>query len=69
MEDRPRRYLDEPLLTQRLALQQARTSLKQLAQDPELPLPLRETCARMFRRLGQVAETLRQEAEKRRHEP
>jgi len=69
MEARPRRYLDESLLTQRLALQQACVSLKQLAQDPEFPLAMRETCARMFRCLGQFAETLRQEAEKRRHEP
>jgi hypothetical protein len=66
MDERPRRYLDEPLLMQRLALEQARDSLKQLAQDPALPLPMREACARMFRRLGQFAE--RQEAEERRRQ-
>jgi hypothetical protein len=69
MADSPRRFLDEPFLTHSLALEQARESLKQLAQDPELPLPMREACARMFRRLGQFAATLRQEAEQRRREP
>ena len=69
MADRPCRYLDEPLLVPRLALQQARESLKQLAQDSALPLPMREACAQMFRRLGQFTESLREEAEKRRGEP
>ena len=54
-----RRYLDEPWLAQRLALEHARASLRQLAQDEQLPLPMREACARMFRRLGQFMEALR----------
>ena len=68
MDERPRRYLDEPYLTQSLALEQARASLKQLAQDAALPLPMREACARMFRRLGEFAATLRQEADRQRRE-
>jgi hypothetical protein len=64
-----RRYLDEPHLAQQLALARARQSLRQVAQDDQLPLPMREACARMFRRLGQFAQTLRQEAEQRRQEP
>ena len=54
-----RRYLDEPWLTQRLALERARHSLRQLAQDAQLPLPMRSSCARMFRALGRHVETLR----------
>jgi hypothetical protein len=63
-----RRFLDEPYLAQHLALQQARDSLKQLAQDATMPQHMRDACARMFRRLGEFAETLRQEAERQRRE-
>jgi hypothetical protein len=63
-----RRHLDEPYLTQRLALEQARAALRQLAQDPALPRAMRNSCARMFRRLGEFAETLRREAEERRRQ-
>ena len=57
MEDR--RYLDEPWLVQRLALERARHTLRHLAQDEQLPPPMREACARMFRQLGRFLETLR----------
>ena len=69
MDDRPRRYLDEPYLAQHLALERARASLKHLAQDPALPPAMREACARMFRRLGQFTATLRQEVPTRCREP
>ena len=54
-----RRYLDEPYLVQRLALERARDALRQLAQDPQLPRAMRSSCARMFRALGRHLETLR----------
>ena len=41
MDDR--RYLDEPWLVERLALERARDALRQLAQDPQLPRALRSS--------------------------
>ena len=59
MGERPRRYLDEPLLVTRLALERARDSLRQLARDQQLPPRLRTGCAGMFRQLGRYLTELR----------
>jgi hypothetical protein len=67
MDRQPRRYLDEPYLSQKLAIEAAQAHLKVLAADESLPPRMRASCGQMYIRLGQLARALaRQGARDRR---